>query len=128
MPARESRDAAHALALTLESQRVQVVALAQALERAWAGNAGSWIRAMGELAAQLSEGDAPVQALEAERQAALVGTRAHRSRDWPKRVAAGGHRQRPAPARTGAPAARCAESLEQREAISQRRLDLQAWR
>ena len=68
--ARESRDAAHALALTVESQRAQVVALAQALER-MGGQRGQLDARLGELASQLSERDAPVQALEAERQAAL---------------------------------------------------------
>lgn len=68
--ARESRDAAHALALTVESQRAQIVALAQALDR-MGNQRGQLDTRLGELAAQLSEGDAPVAALEAERQAAL---------------------------------------------------------
>ena len=68
--ARESRDAAHALALTLESQRAQVVALAQALER-MGGQRGQLDARLGELAAQLSDGDAPVVALEQQRQGAL---------------------------------------------------------
>ncbi|MFN7137151.1 MAG: chromosome segregation protein SMC, partial [Thermomonas sp.] len=68
--AREAREAAHALALALESQRVQMVALAQALER-MGGQRGQLDARLGELAAQLAEGDAPVQALEAERQSAL---------------------------------------------------------
>lgn len=68
--ARESREAAHALALTVESQRAQVVALAQALER-MGGQRGQLDARLGELASQLSEGDAPVHALEAERQSAL---------------------------------------------------------
>src|SRR5690606_35475678 len=68
--ARESRDTAHALALTLESQRAQVVALAQALQR-MGGQRGQLDARLGELVAQLSDGDAPVLALEQERQAAL---------------------------------------------------------
>ena len=68
--ARESRDTAHALALTLESQRAQIVALAQALER-MSGQRGQLDTRLDELASQLSEGDAPVNALESERQAAL---------------------------------------------------------
>ncbi|NUS39315.1 MAG: chromosome segregation protein SMC [Lysobacter sp.] len=68
--ARESRDAAHALALTVESQRTQVAALTQALER-MGGQRGQLDARLGELASQLSDGDAPVHALEAERQAAL---------------------------------------------------------
>ncbi|NOT89957.1 MAG: chromosome segregation protein SMC [Lysobacter sp.] len=68
--ARESRDAAHALALNLESQRAQIVALAQALDR-MGGQRGQLDARLGELASQLSEGDAPVVTLERERQAAL---------------------------------------------------------
>src|SRR5690606_28638460 len=56
--ARETRDTAHALALTLESQRAQVVALAQALQR-MGGQRGQLDARLGELASQLSEGDAP---------------------------------------------------------------------
>jgi chromosome segregation protein len=68
--ARESRDTAHALALNLESQRAQIVALAQALDR-MGGQHGQLDARLGELASQLSEGDAPVITLERERQAAL---------------------------------------------------------
>jgi chromosome segregation protein len=68
--ARESREAAHALALTVESQRAQLVALTQSLER-MGGQRGQLDSRLGELASQLAEGDAPVNALEAERQAAL---------------------------------------------------------
>jgi chromosome segregation protein len=68
--ARQAREAAHALALVLESQRVQVTALVQALERM--GSQRSQLDArLSELSGQLAEGDAPVQALEAERQCAL---------------------------------------------------------
>jgi chromosome segregation protein len=122
--ARESRDAAHALALTLESQRAQVVALAQALQR-MGGQRGQLDARLGELAAQLSSGDAPVQALEQQRQVALE-----------QRVAA----------ERALAAARSAledidndlrrfertrhereeQALAQREAIAQRRLDQQA--
>ncbi|MGN6153776.1 MAG: chromosome segregation protein SMC [Lysobacteraceae bacterium] len=68
--ARESRDAAHALALNLESQRAQVVALAQALDR-MGGQRGQLDSRLTELASQLSEGDAPVVALDEQRQVAL---------------------------------------------------------
>jgi chromosome segregation protein len=68
--ARESRDAAHAVALNLESQRAQIVALAQALDR-MGGQRGQLDARLGELASQLSEGDAPVVTLEQERQTAL---------------------------------------------------------
>lgn len=68
--ARESRDAAHALALTLESQRAQVLALTQALDR-MGGQRGQLDGRLGELTSQLSDGDDPVKTLEAERQALL---------------------------------------------------------
>ncbi len=122
--ARESRDAAHALALTLESQRVQVVALSQALER-MGGQRGQLDSRLGELAAQLSEGDAPVQALEQERQAALSErVRTDRALAEARSLVEGidndlrQHEQ--------VRQQRDAQSLEQREAIGQRRLDLQA--
>ena len=50
--ARHSRDAAHALALTLESQRTQIVALSQALER-MGSQRGQLDSRLGDLAAQL---------------------------------------------------------------------------
>ncbi len=68
--ARESRDAAHALALTLESQRAQIVALTQALER-MGSQRGQLDNRLTDLASQLVDGDAPVNTLESERQAAL---------------------------------------------------------
>ncbi len=68
--ARASRDAAHALALTLESQRTQIVSLSQALDR-MGGQRGHLDSRLEELTLQLSEGDSPVQELEAQRQAAL---------------------------------------------------------
>lgn len=68
--ARESRDAAHALALTLESQRAQILALTQALDR-MGGQRGQLDGRLGELSAQLSGDDDPVNALEVERQALL---------------------------------------------------------
>jgi chromosome segregation protein len=68
--ARNSRDTVHALALTLESQRTQIVALSQALER-MSGQRGQLDSRLGELSSQLSAGDSPVESLENERQAAL---------------------------------------------------------
>nr|WP_295377631.1 chromosome segregation protein SMC [Pseudoxanthomonas sp.] len=68
--ARASRDATHALALTLESQRTQIVSLSQALDR-MGGQRGQLDSRLEELTLQLSEGDSPVQELEAQRQAAL---------------------------------------------------------
>ncbi len=68
--AREAREAAHQLALSLESQRARVVALSQSLARMGNQKAQLEVR-LNELQAQLAEGDAPVLALEAQRQAAL---------------------------------------------------------
>ncbi|GAA4799296.1 chromosome segregation protein SMC [Lysobacter hankyongensis] len=122
--ARESRDAAHALALSLESQRAQIVALAQALDR-MGGQRGQLDSRLTELASQLSEGDAPVVALERERQAALE-----------QRVLAERHLAAARAALDGVDNElrgyeqtrhqRDEQSVSQREAISQRRLDQQA--
>lgn len=68
--ARESRDTAHALALTLESQRTQVAALEQALSR-MGGQRGQLDTRLEELSLQLAEGDDPVVVLEEQRQVAL---------------------------------------------------------
>ena len=68
--ARGSRDTAHALALTLESQRAQIVSLSQALER-MGSQRGQLDSRLGDLASQLSAGDSPVESLENERQATL---------------------------------------------------------
>jgi len=68
--ARASRDATHALALTLESQRTQIISLSQALDR-MGGQRGQLDSRLEELTLQLSEGDSPVQELDAKRQAAL---------------------------------------------------------
>ncbi len=122
--ARESRDAAHALALTVESQRAQIIALSQTLER-MGGQRGQLDMRLGELVAQLADGDAPVKSLEDERQSAL------------------GERVRTEQALAAARSAlegidnelrgfeqtrqqRDAQALQQREAISQRKLEQQA--
>ncbi|MEO6102103.1 MAG: chromosome segregation protein SMC, partial [Pseudoxanthomonas sp.] len=68
--ARGSRDTAHALALTLESQRAQIVSLSTALER-MGSQRGQLDSRLGDLASQLSAGDSPVESLENERQASL---------------------------------------------------------
>jgi len=68
--AREARDTAHRTALTLESQRARILALDQALERMGTQRTQLQNR-LQELEAQLADGDAPVQALQAERQASL---------------------------------------------------------
>ncbi|RNF83162.1 chromosome segregation protein SMC [Montanilutibacter psychrotolerans] len=68
--ARESRDTAHALALTLEAQRTQIAGLSQTLER-MGGQRGQLDTRLEELVMQLAEGDAPVQDLEERRQVTL---------------------------------------------------------
>ena len=122
--ARESRDTAHALALNLESQRAQVVALAQALDR-MGGQRGQLDARLGELASQLTDGDEPVVALERERQVALE-----------QRVLAERHLAAARAALEGVDSElrafeqtrhqRDEQALARRESISQRRLDQQA--
>ncbi|MCD9030155.1 chromosome segregation protein SMC [Luteimonas sp. Y-2-2-4F] len=122
--ARASRDAAHALALSLESQRAQVVALAQSLER-MGHQRGQLDSRLEEIAGQLADGDAPVGDLEAERQAALE-----------QRVLADNDLAAARSALDGIEAElrqfeqtrqqRDAHAIAQREAISQRRIDQQA--
>ncbi|GAB3752112.1 chromosome segregation protein SMC [Lysobacter olei] len=122
--ARESRDTAHALALTLESHRAQIVGLAQALER-MGGQRGQLDSRLEELVTQLAEGDSPVVELEEQRQVALE-----------RRVSA---EQELTQARTALDGIdhdlrrfeqtrqqRDEQALQQREAIGQRRLDQQA--
>ncbi len=122
--AREARDAAHALALALESQRVQVVALSQALER-MGSQRGQLDTRLGDLAAQLAEGDAPVQSLENERQLALeervrVDRELAQARSLQEGIDAELRQHEQVRQQ------RDAQALEQREAIGQRRLDQQA--
>ncbi|WP_202840520.1 chromosome segregation protein SMC [Luteimonas saliphila] len=122
--ARESRDTAHALALTLESQRAQVVALAQALQR-MGGQRGQLDARLGELAAQLSDGDAPVLALEEQRQAALEQrVLAEKALAAARSALEGIDEDLRAFERTRHE--REEQALSQREAIAQRRLDQQA--
>ncbi len=68
--ARESRDAAHALALTLESHRAQIASLTQALQR-MSGQRGQLDNRLVEISSQLTDGSSPVDELEQQRQAAL---------------------------------------------------------
>jgi chromosome segregation protein len=122
--ARESGEAAHALALTLESQRAQVQALSQALER-MGGQRGQLDARLGELASQLSDGDAPVTALERERQAALEERLRSEQSLGQARTALEGidHGLRELEQTRHR---RDEEAIAQREAIGQRRLDQQA--
>ncbi len=122
--ARESRDTAHALALTLESQRAQVVALAQALQR-MGGQRGQLDARLGELASQLSDGDAPVVALEQQRQAALEQrVVAEKALAAARSTLEGIDNDLRSFERTRHE--REEQALAQREAIAQRRLDQQA--
>jgi hypothetical protein len=122
--ARESGEAAHALALTLESQRAQVLALSQALER-MGGQRGQLDARLGELASQLSDGDAPVTALERERQAALEERLRSEQALGQARTALEGidHGLRELEQTRHQ---RDEQAIAQREAIGQRRLDQQA--
>ncbi|CAN5725825.1 hypothetical protein BH23PSE2_BH23PSE2_10130 [soil metagenome] len=122
--ARESHDAAHALALTLESQRAQVVALSQALQR-MGGQRGQLDGRLGDIAAQLSQGDAPVESLLAERQAALA-QRVDAEKELSAARAALEGINNDLREFEQTRHAREEQSLVQREAIAQRRLDQQA--
>jgi chromosome segregation protein len=122
--ARESRDAAHALALNLESQRAQVLALTQALAR-MGGQRGQLDSRLSELAAQLADGDAPVRALEEQRQVALEQrVIAERNLAAARSALEGVDAELRAYEQTRHQ--RDAQSLAQREAIAQRRLEQQA--
>ena len=122
--ARESRDTAHALALTLEAQRAQVIGLSQALDR-MGGQRGQLDSRLEELVMQLADGDAPVQTLEEQRQVALEQRVDSEQKLTAARTAVDGidndlrkfeqtrHQ-------------RDEQALQQREAIGQRRLDQQA--
>ena len=68
--ASEAHDAAHRTALTLESQRTRMIALAQSLERMGVQREQQQRRTQ-EVATQLDDGDAPITALESERQTHL---------------------------------------------------------
>jgi len=122
--ARESRDAAHALALNLESQRAQIVALSQALER-MGGQRGQLDVRLGELASQLSEGDEPVVALEQQRQVALEQrVLAEKALSAARAAVEGIDNELRAYEQTRHQ--RDEQSVVQREAIGQRKLDQQA--
>ena len=122
--ARESRDAAHALALTLESQRAQIVALGQSLER-MGGQRGQLDTRLTELASQLSDGDSPVTVLESERQAALEArVRTEKALATARSVLEGIDNELRGYEQTRHQ--RDEQALAQREKISQRKLDQQA--
>jgi len=122
--ARASRDATHALALTLESQRTQIVSLSQALER-MGGQRGQLDSRLEELTLQLSEGDSPVQELDAQRQAALEErVNADRRLAEARSVLEGIDNELRQYEQTRHQ--RDEQALAQRERISQRKLDQQA--
>jgi chromosome segregation protein len=122
--ARRVREASHALALTLESQRTQIASLSQALERM--GNQRGQLDArLGELSAQLSEGDSPVHALEAEHQTALSErVRTDRALGEARAQLDGIDNELRGLEQTRQQ--RDEQALAQRERIAQRRLDQQA--
>lgn len=122
--ARESRDAAHALALTLESQRTQVASLRQSLER-MGSQRGQLDARLGELATQLAGGDSPVAALEQQRQAALEQrVIAEKALSAARATLEGVDNELRAFEQTRHQ--RDEQAIAQREAISQRKLDQQA--
>jgi chromosome segregation protein len=122
--ARNVRDAAHSLALTLESQRTQVASLSQALER-MSTQRGQLDSRLGELHAQLDDGDTPVQSLEAEHQNALgERVRADRVLGEARTMLEGIDAELRNFEQTRHQ--RDEQALAQRERISQRKLDQQA--
>ena len=122
--ARSVREAMHALALTLESQRAQVTSLSHSLER-MANQRAQLDSRLGDLRSQLDEGDSPVLALQAEHQAALeqrvhvdrVLTEARAQLEGIDAELRGLEQTRQQ---------RDEQALAQRERISQRKLDQQA--
>lgn len=122
--ARATGEASHALALTLESQRAQIASLTQALER-MGGQRGQLDARLGQITAQLSQGDDPIIALEAERENALhERVRSERVLAQARSTLDGiDHRLRQDEQTRQQ---RDQQALAQREAIAQRRLDQQA--
>jgi len=122
--ARATGEASHALALTLESQRAQIASLTQALER-MGGQRGQLDARLGQITAQLSEGDDPIIALESERENALhERVRTERVLAQARAMLDGiDHRLRQDEQTRQQ---RDQQALAQREAIAQRRLDQQA--
>ncbi|WP_305804876.1 chromosome segregation protein SMC [Stenotrophomonas sp. YIM B06876] len=122
--ARNVRDSMHALALTLESQRAQINSLSQALER-MSTQRGQLDSRLGELHAQLDEGDSPVQLLEEQHQNALgERVRVDRVLAETRALLDGIDAQLRGYEQTRQQ--RDEQALAQRERISQRKLDQQA--
>lgn len=122
--ARATGEASHALALTLESQRAQIASLTQALER-MGGQRDQLDARLGQITAQLSQGDDPIIALESERENALhERVRSERVLAQARAMLDGiDHRLRQDEQTRQQ---RDQQALAQREAIAQRRLDQQA--
>lgn len=122
--ARATGEASHALALTLESQRAQIASLTQALER-MGSQRGQLDARLGQITAQLSQGDDPIIALESERENALhERVRTERVLAQARATLDGiDHRLRQDEQTRQQ---RDQQALAQREAIAQRRLDQQA--
>ena len=122
--ARTVRERSHSLALTLESQRAQLTSLGQALER-MSTQRGQLDSRLGELHAQLDDGDTPVTALEAEHQNALgERVRADRVLGEARTLLEGIDAELRTFEQTRHQ--RDEQALAQRERISQRKLDQQA--
>ncbi|MCF7752074.1 chromosome segregation protein SMC [Bacillus subtilis subsp. subtilis] len=122
--ARNVRESAHSLALTLESQRTQITSLSQALER-MSSQRGQLDTRLGELHSQLDQGDSPVQTLQAEHQNALSErVRADRVLGEARTLLDGIDAELRTFEQTRHK--RDEQALAQRERISQRKLDQQA--
>jgi chromosome segregation protein len=122
--ARESGEAAHSLALTLESHRAQAAALVAALER-MGGQRSQLESRLTELATQLVDGDAPVNDLEQQRQSALEErVRTEKALAAARSALEGVDNELRTFEQTRHQ--RDEQALAQRERISQRKLDQQA--
>ena len=122
--ASEAHDATHRTALTLESQRASMIALTQSLERMGV-QCEQLQRRVLEIAAQLADGNAPVTALESERQThleqrVLVEKDLAAARSALDGIDAGLRRHEQLRQQSDQ------QALAQREAIASRRLDEQA--
>ena len=122
--ARQSREAAYALALALETQRAQMEALGQALQRmdSQRGQLGTRLE---DLAAQLADGGTQAGSLEGERQSAL-GARVQADQTLAQARAGLDEVDAELRAQEQQRQQCDAQALAQREAIGQRRLEQQA--
>jgi len=122
--ARETREQAHTLALKLESRRAQIASLTQSLAR-MSGQRGQIDQRLGEITQQIETGDDPVQALDAQRQAAL-DQRIIAERTLSEARAALDAIDQQIRTHDQIRQNRDAQALQQREVIAQQRLDQQA--